>query len=198
VDATATLPIEMRRDGPGGTQTVRRVASEDLAEREIAALRRLLRAAFRAKGSTFTEDDWAHALGGIHLLLELDGEIVAHAAVVERELHVDERPVRTGYVEAVATRPNLQARGFGTRVMAEAGRHIVEHFELGALSTGTPGFYQRLGWQPWDGPTFVRTAAGRERTADDDDGILVLLTPFSPPIARSESLSCEWRPGDVW
>src|SRR5207245_10210806 len=50
---------------------------------------------------------------------EVGAEIVAHAAVVARELHVGGRPVRTGYVEAVATDPHRQGNGFGSRVMTE-------------------------------------------------------------------------------
>jgi aminoglycoside 2'-N-acetyltransferase I len=117
---------------------------------------------------------------------------------VERELHVDGRPLRTGYVEAVATHPRLQGGGLGTRVMTDVGAHIRERFELGGLATGSPGFYERLGWLTWRGPTFVRTGAGVEPTPLEDGAILVLPTPATPQLELSAPLSCEWRPGDVW
>ena len=146
----------------------------------------------------FTDDDWAHALGGVHVVLDVDGEIVAHAAVVERELRVADRPLRTGYVEAVATTPDRQGQGLGSLVMGEVNALIRERFELGALGTGSQGFYERLGWLTWQGPTFVRTAEGPKRTPDEDGGIMVLVTPSSPPLDLGAPLSCEWREGDVW
>ena len=86
----------------------------------------------------FTEADWAHALGGVHVVVELDGEILAHAAVVERELQMAGDPIRTGYVEAVATTPRRQGEGLGTVAMREVNAIIRERFELGALGTGEP------------------------------------------------------------
>jgi aminoglycoside 2'-N-acetyltransferase I len=177
---------------------LRRVPTGELTETETAALRELLWTTFGPDEEAFSEDDWQHALGGVHFLLERGGEIVAHASVVERELHAGGQPLRTGYVEAVATHPRLQGSGLGTRVMAEAGAFIRERFELGALATGNPGFYQRLGWLTWVGPTFVRNEAGDQRTPMEDGAILVLPTPTSPRLELSAPISCEWRPGDVW
>lgn len=182
----------------GSELIVRRVPTGELTEVETAALRELLWTTFGPGEEAFSEDDWQHALGGVHFLLEQGSEIVAHASVVERELHVGGRRLRTGYVEAVATHPRLQGGGLGTRVMTDAGAYIRDRFELGALATGSPGFYERLGWLTWTGPTFVRTEAGDQRTPLEDGAILVLPTPTSPRLELSAPMSCEWRPGDVW
>jgi aminoglycoside 2'-N-acetyltransferase I len=165
---------------------------------EIEAIRTILWAAFPPGEEGFSEDDWQHALGGQHFLLELDGSIVAHAAVVERPLEVDGRPVRTGYVEAVATDPARQARGFGTKLMEAVDAYIRETFELGTLGTGHHHFYERLGWETWRGPSFVRTASGIRRTPDEDGYILALVTGRGPALNLDAEISCEWRPGDVW
>jgi aminoglycoside 2'-N-acetyltransferase I len=168
-----------------------------LSAPEIAAIRALLWAAFEGD-EAFSEDDWQHALGGLHVVLDVAGEVRAHASVVTREIHVDDRPIRTGYVEAVATAPEHQGRGYGTRVMAAVNEHIREEYELGALGTGSPAFYERLGWLRWRGPTAVRTSDGVERTPDEDGGILVLPTVRSPELDLDAEISCDWRPGDVW
>jgi aminoglycoside 2'-N-acetyltransferase I len=182
--------------------SVRRVVTDDLTQAEVEALRALLWAAFPPGEEGFTEDDWEHALGGTHFLLEddgsIDGAIAAHAAVVERELQVASRPVRTGYVEAVATAPTSQGRGLGTVVMRDVSAHIRAAFELGALGTGLHGFYERLGWETWRGPTSVRTERGERRTPGEDGHILVLRTPASPQLDLAAPISCDWRPGDVW
>lgn len=177
-------------------EIARSVASADLTPVELRMLRVLFDAAW--PGGDFGDEDMAHALGPRHWLIETDGRIVSHASVVERVLEVDGRPLRTGYLEAVATEPARQGGGLGTRVVTAAANHIRARFELGGLSTGSPGFYERLGWIRWHGPTFVRTAHGLQRTADEDDGIMVLPTPASPPLDTVASISCEWRPGDVW
>ena len=96
-------------------------------------------------------------------MFELGGEVVAHASVVERELHAGARALRTGYVEAVATAPDRQGSGFGSLLMAES-RLDQGRFDLGALGTGRQRFYERQGWLIWAGPTFVRTREGAPDT----------------------------------
>jgi aminoglycoside 2'-N-acetyltransferase I len=180
---------------------VRRVPTADLAPAEVAAVRALLEAAFLpGEDGPFTDDDWLHSIGGIHFLLDLEGRPVAHASVIERELHVGGRPLRTGYVEAVAVDPAMQGLGLGTRLMEAVGAEIRDRFELGALGTGSHHFYQRLGWRTWLGPSSVRLAdgAGTEPSPDDDGYILVLETPTSPELDVTAPISCEWRPGDSW
>jgi len=178
---------------------LRQIPTPDLTASEISIIRELLVTAFGSdEEERFADDDWDHALGGTHFVLDLDGEIVSHASVVERELHVSDRPLRTGYVEAVATAVDRQGGGFGSLVMTDVGSYIRERFELGALGTGRQHFYQRLGWQIWEGPAFVRTADGPRRTPDEEGYILVLPTPSLPPLDLATSISCDWRPGDVW
>jgi aminoglycoside 2'-N-acetyltransferase I len=195
---TAPRPGDSPRSTTIAEQRVRRVRTEDLGPPEIAAIRELLWAAFPPGDEGFTEDDWDHAVGGTHVVLELDGRVAAHASVVERTLHVGDRPLRTGYVEAVAAEPERQRRGLGTLVMAEIGSIIRDAYELGALGTGVHPFYERLGWITWRGPTALRTVDGPLRTPDEDGFIMVLPTPTSPVLDLDATISCDWRPGDVW
>jgi len=146
----------------------------------------------------FSEDDWQHALGGLHFVLEVDGEIVSHAAVVERRLQVAGQELRTGYVEAVATSPERQGFGLGSIVMTDVTEYVRAGFELGGLGTGRQSFYGRLGWQVWAGPSAVRTPDGDRPTPDDDGYIMVLATPTSPALDLTAPIICDWRPGDVW
>jgi aminoglycoside 2'-N-acetyltransferase I len=117
---------------------------------------------------------------------------------VERRLHVGDRALRTGYVEAVATAPDRQGAGFGSTLMSEVSDYIRGAFELGGLGTGRQAFYERVGWRTWKGPSGVRTSEGVRPTPEDDGYIMVLTTPSSPPLERSATITCEWRPGDVW
>jgi aminoglycoside 2'-N-acetyltransferase I len=147
----------------------------------------------------FGDDDWQHGLGGTHVLVVEDGLLLAHASLVERTLHAGDRALRTGYVEAVATRPDRQGEGLGSRAVSPVTDLIRERFDLGALGTGRHSFYERLGWERWQGPTFVRTAAGELcRTEEDDDGVMVLRTGASSDLDLTGPLACEERPGDDW
>ena len=193
-DRPPTDPIR-----PSPRPRLRRLSTPDLTASEVAAIRAIMDDAFGPdEDERFTDDDWHHAVGGLHFVLDVDGMIVTHASVVEREIHVADRPCRTGYVEAVATAPAAQDAGYGTLVMTEATAWIRERFELGCLGTGRHHFYERLGWLTWRGPTSVRTPDGLRRTAEDDGYLMVLPTHSSPALDLAAPISCEWRPGDVW
>ena len=176
---------------------LRTATTAELTPEDLAALREMV---FEAFGGRFDEHDWEHALGGVHVLVVEDGEPVAHGSVVPRVLVAGGLEVHTGYVEGVATRGDRRGLGLATAVMREVGRVVKEGYELGALADGTriPGFYQRLGWETWPGPTFVAGPEGPERTEDDDGGILVLRTPATAGLELTGPLVCDWRAGDVW
>ncbi len=180
--------------------TIRRASTEDLSPDEIGSLRALFAAAWPDPDDAFTDDDWEHALGGIHVLLEESGRILSHASVVPRILEVGGTPLRTGYVEAVATWPDLERRGHGSVVIREVGDIVRSDYELGALGTGAFAFYERLGWERWRGPSFVRVANGDlVPTPDDDAYLMALRTPATPAdLDLDAPISCEWRIGDVW
>lgn len=175
------------------------VLSSPLPPLAIAALRRLARAAF---GDDFTENDLAHALGGAHVVATYahnQSIMLAHAAVVPRTLHVGERPVRVGYVEAVASQPDRQGEGLGSRVMQAAAELICKRYDIGALSTGEHEFYERLGWEAWRGSSYIIGRDGRRRrSADEDDGIMVLRCAASRDIDLAADIACHDRPGDAW
>jgi aminoglycoside 2'-N-acetyltransferase I len=179
--------------------TIRRLRTDELDPALERDIRGLLAAAFAGhEDGDFTEDDWRHSIGGVHVILELDGAVAGHASIVERVLDIAGRPVRTGYVEAVAIDPRHQRQGLGTRLMREVNAWVAGGFDLGALGTGSHGFYEPLGWQTWQGPTSVRTPHGPEPSPDEDGYILVLQTPSSPPLRLSDPISCDWRAGDSW
>jgi aminoglycoside 2'-N-acetyltransferase I len=176
---------------------LRTAVTAELTAGELAVLRELV---FEAFGGRFDEHDWEHTLGGTHVLVTEDGEPVSHGAVVPRVLVAGGLEVRTGYVEGVATRADRRGHGLATAVMRQVGRVVRDGYELGALSDGTriPGFYQRLGWETWRGPTFVAGPEGPVRTEEDDGSLLVLRTPATAGLELTGPLVGDWRAGDVW
>jgi aminoglycoside 2'-N-acetyltransferase I len=146
----------------------------------------------------FSDDDWAHTLGGTHVLVRDGDDVVAHAAIVARDLDIGDRRWRAGYVEGVATASRRQGSRFGTAAMHEAARVVHAGFELGALATSVHPFYERLGWERWQGPSFVRRGDATVRTEDEDDGIMVLRFGPSTGLDLTEPITCESRRGDDW
>ena len=133
------------------------------------------------------------------MLATVNGELAAHASVVARQLVADGHPLRTGYVEAVATGPRWRQRGIGDQVMAEAERLVAGGFELGALAPSEDGarLYLRRGWVPWRGPLAALTPDGTVPTPDEQ--VFVLTTPDTPaPLDLDRPLTCDWRRGDLW
>ncbi len=175
--------------------TVRRYTTAEAPAEVLAQVRRLLLAAF---AGDFSVEDWAHTLGGTHVVVVDDDLVVAHAAVVPRVLEVAGRPWRTGYVEGVGTLPARQREGLATLAMREVADLLERDYQLGALSTGRPDWYSRLGWERWRGATFVRRGARLVRTEDEDDGIMVLRLGPSADVDLTASLSCAERSGDDW
>lgn len=74
---------------------------------------------------------------------------------------------------------------------------VRREFELGILSTDAHEFYERRGWERWQGPSHVLEDGRRRRTEDEDDGLMVLRIPDSG-IVLTDPIVCESRPGDDW
>jgi aminoglycoside 2'-N-acetyltransferase I len=131
-----------------------------------------------------------------HILARQGNRLVSHACWVVRWLQPgDLRPLRTAYLEAVATAPEYQGLGFGSAVMRRAAAEITD-FELGGLSPGRYSFYERLGWEPWRGPLAIRTDDGLLITPRDN--AMVLRLPCTPELDLDAPMTAEWRVGELW
>jgi len=181
------------------TLRLRSVQTDELEPDDRDELTRLCEAAFER-----TFDALAARVGpGLHVIGELSGRVVTHAMIVDRGIYIGHEPdqaVDVGYVENVATLPQHRGAGFGSRVMAEVGRIIREEYALGALATTSNGFYGRLGWETWAGPTFVRMADGqRVRSARDDGHVMILRTPRTPAdLDLRGPIAVDWRADEPW
>ena len=173
---------------------VRAAHTAHLSSVELRAIRALLDHAF----DDMTDDDYEHALGGVHALAWDGMELIGHGSVVMRRLLHDGRALRTGYVEAVAVRADRRRQGHGGAVMDALEEVIRGAYELGALGASDAGaaFYAARGWQPWTGTTSVVSPTGIERTPEEDDCIYVL--PVTAQLSIAGDLACDWRGGDVW
>lgn len=145
-----------------------------------------------------TDDDWEHALGGIHALAYEDDVLIGHASVIQRRLWLGGRALRTGYVEGVGVRADRRRRGVAGALLDEIERVIRGAYDLGALGTTDMArpFYERRGWQLWQGPSSALTPRGIERTPEDDGGIYVL--PVTVKLDLTAEITADGRAADVW
>lgn len=134
---------------------------------------------------------------GVHLLGRVDGRLASHLMIVPRELQPEgQPPLRTGYVELVATHPSVQRRGLASALLHRVPA-LLASYDIGGLSPSDAGFYARLGWERWTGPLAVRTARGLEATPDEE--LMILRLSGTPPaLDLAQRISVEWRPGEVW
>ena len=103
-----------------------------LAADVLAQARMLLDEVFAGE---LTADDWEHCLGGLHALAWQDGELVGHAALVQRRLLHAGRVLRAGYVEGVAVRRPATTRRARYRTAPRASRPATHHSEPGSSTT---------------------------------------------------------------
>lgn len=171
-----------------------RLTSDRLDDQLRADLRALLWSSF----DHFAEDDWEHTLGGVHVVAMDERRVMGHAAVVPRRVYVGGEQMAAGYVEGVAVAVAERSTGVGSAVMREIGDIIGSAELLGVLSTGAHGFYGRLGWERWRGPSFVVEDGRRRRTAEEDDGIMVLRRQGGEPVDLRSPIAVDARSGDDW
>lgn len=171
-----------------------RLTSDRLDDRLRGDLRALLWSSF----DHFSEDDWEHTLGGVHVLAMEGRRVIGHAAVVPRRVYLGDEQIAAGYVEGVAVAAAERSSGVGSAVMREVADIIGDAELIGALSTSAHAFYRRLGWERWRGPSFVMEEGRRRRTAEEDDGIMVLPRPARGPVDLESAIAVDARSGDDW
>jgi len=176
---------------------LRTVRSGELSAAEWDELTALCIAAFDEPWDGY----WESIGPGLHVIASDEaGRVLAHAAIVHRTLYPGELVVPTAYVEAVAVLPDRQRTGLGSEVMGVIDGIIDRQYQLGALGTGSQPFYERLGWEIWRGPTWIRNRDGDlERSAAEDGGIMVRRTDSTPEDLELDApIAVDWRPGEVW
>jgi aminoglycoside 2'-N-acetyltransferase I len=140
--------------------------------------------------------------GTFHILARnARGALACHAMWVTRWLHPDGHPLlRTAYVEAVASAPDQQRRGFGTAVMDRLVGAVCSDpvWELAALSPAVPEFYARRGWEPWLGPLAIRRDGALEPTPPDELVMIRRLPRTPATLVTTSRLTAEWRVGELW
>lgn len=172
--------------------SIRRLATADLTSVIRKALYRLCDSAYGCPAESLFEQ-----LGsGTHLLGFVGRTLVTHLMWVTRWLQPEDmEPLRTAYVEMVATEPASQRGGHASALLRELVSHIRD-YDVAALCPATEGLYARQGWRFWRGPLAARRDGAL--VATPEERVMLLTLPRTPALDWDAGLSIEWRPGEVW
>jgi aminoglycoside 2'-N-acetyltransferase I len=136
--------------------------------------------------------------GGWHFLVFHDGQWVSHAMVTTRWLEPEGCSLlRTAYLDAVATLPDAQGHGHGSRLMRHLAGKIDEKYMIGCLETDRVKFYERVGWELWRGPLAGRNEQGLIPTPEQK-GIMVLRLSQTPALDLDSTLTIECQADRIW
>jgi aminoglycoside 2'-N-acetyltransferase I len=134
---------------------------------------------------------------GRHVIGHRGPELVSHAVVTTRWAQPAGQPaLRTAFVDAVSTLPAYQGQGHGSAVMRRLA-DAVEDYEIGCLQTDRFTFYEHVGWELWRGPLAGRSEDGLVPTPDQQ-GVMVLRLPSTPPLDLDALLTIECQPSRIW
>ncbi len=171
-----------RRDEPGGRPQLTVLGVADLTPAEKGEIVALCSAAF--------DEDFGNlfdvlSASSVHLLARVGEELVSHACWSTRWLQPGGlAPLRTAYVDAMATSPARQGRGLGSLVMRRLAEEI-RGYEIGGLCPARRAFYERLGWSVAEGELAVPEGERRRPSLG-----LLMTRPLTPDAAARRDA---WR-----
>ena len=89
-----------------------------------------------------------------------------------------------------------QNQGYGNTTMQRLAETIGD-YEIGCLQTDRTSFYAHLGWEGSRGPLAGRSDDGLIPTPDQQ-GVMVLRLPNTPPCDLDAALTIECQPERIW
>lgn len=127
---------------------------------------------------------WSHlafAHADLRVMIETPGHgVTCHVGITRRAGTWNGRPVLIGGIGGVATREGFRSLGYATLALNAAVRTLQDE---GAVDFGMlfcephlAGFYERRGWQSFDGDVYAEQPGGRAR--------LTVLVPYVLRIRR--------------
>jgi predicted acetyltransferase len=113
---------------------------------------------------------WGHiafADPDLRVMIERDGEVVCHVGICRRTGTWNGRKVHIGGLGNVATRADCRGLGYATLAINAAIHTLTEErsIDFGMLfcEPHNSAFYEKLGWQSFNGPVFAEQAGQRTR-----------------------------------
>ena len=129
----------------------------------------------------------------LHFVAPRAGYLASHVSLWSQYFVFEGLELRGGYIEDVATDPLHLGEGLAQAGMLRAARHAREFgLEVLGLATGLIGYYERLGWLPWEGGHTFHVA-GRGAAYPDRPLMLLPLSEAGIALARRRGEMRSWR-----
>jgi predicted N-acetyltransferase YhbS len=135
---------------------VSELAIEIIEESQISAaldveLRGFLMRAFPDGGTSFAQTRYWHGSAPVYsVIARLDGNVVAHAGVIVRDICVGKQPVHIYGIQNMGVLPEARGTGAGMRVLETvAGEAVLRGIAFGVLFCvpELERYYRRNGWE---------------------------------------------------
>ncbi len=150
------------------------------------------------------EPDFEHLFdylpsNGLHVLAYLAERLVSHAVVTTRWMQPEGFPIlKSAYVDAVATLPALQGRGYGSATLRYLADAIRSDYDIGGLQTDNQlHFYTQVGWEQWRGALAGRGENGELTYTPNETGVMILRLHRTPALNLDSLLTIEVS-GRIW
>jgi GNAT superfamily N-acetyltransferase len=129
-----------------------------------------------------------------HFLERRGQDLAGHVALFEQEmLFAGFERLVGGYIEDVATDPGFLRLGIATGLVRRAVEHAgAAGLEVLALGTAIPAFYERLGWERWQGTASHERYDGTE--VIDAEEMVFALTPTGRELLERHTRGHLFRP----
>jgi aminoglycoside 2'-N-acetyltransferase I len=136
---------------------------------------------------------------GLHILGYLGERLVSHAVLTTRWLQPEGYEIlNSAWVDAVATLPEEQGRGYGSAVMRHLAAVIAPDYEIAGLHTDDKQhFYAQVDWELWRGALAGRGENDELVFTPEQQGIMILRLPHTPPLNLDGLLTIEIS-GRIW
>nr|ELR5114236.1 GNAT family N-acetyltransferase [Providencia stuartii]ELR5115371.1 GNAT family N-acetyltransferase [Providencia stuartii] len=146
----------------------------------------------------FSDDDFQHTLGGMHVIAYDQQKMIGHVAIIQRYMAMNNEPISVGYVEAMVVEQTYRRQGIGTHLMQHTNEIISSCYQLGLLSASEEGqqLYSSVGWKVWKGSLFELKQRQYMRSIEEEGGVMGWSANES--IDFTASLYCDFRGGDQW
>lgn len=162
-----------------------------LSPRLDLQIRQGLQYCFPKDAATFARNRaWHGSVPAFTGVVEREGQVIAHAGVVDRRVAYGARPLRTAGIQNVFVLPQWRGHGLCGRVlnrlMEEAG---ARGFDVGLLFClpALEAIYAALGWQRLDGrEVFLQNEPGSPQRLNNDN--FVMAFRLNSPIPCEEKI----------
>jgi GNAT superfamily N-acetyltransferase len=181
------------------------IPAQELSQSDLYAIQNLCARAYNEE----VWCDYGYLKTANHVIGRDAGVIVAHALWVNRSFSINgATPLMTAYIEYVATEPARQGQGLASQLLRFSLDYIQSEivlraelrqefgYQLAALAPEDSQFYERLGWELWQGDLSIKLDDQLIETPDDD--VMIYRLASTPKICITDDLCAEWREGELW